>query len=859
MNITKKLNLSFGLLVLLIALGIAVQVFNANNTRSSMLSMQQTLILGESVSAVAHELQKERGLSAGYIGSRGGNRQALDQQRIDSDRVIDVYQGALNQVNLSNLPEHQVTQLQQLSTQLQQLGAIRGQVTNLTIEPPSMLGYYTSTIGHGISYLDGTIRVEDIVTVSRALHLIAEVKEAAGLERATGNLGFASGRFSVAGFTRFIELGAEQNSKIKEFQRIVPAEIRDQLNQIQGSNLFNRVQEMRNHAQERYGANQQMTVTSTEWFSLTTQRIDALRDLENTVSDYLADMGQASVKSATSAIIFWVILAIVVLGAVIFVMQFIVRKGVSQPLKSIVQRVTEVSEKAQFNVSLPDHKRDEIDDVSRALNTLFKQTDSALKEANTTVAAIAAADFSQRMQGEYQGDLKTLSEGVNASAISVSFMMDELGKVMRSLNEGQFDIRMDERVPENFRNLVESALVSIDRVVSAINLVMQKMAEGDFSHRVDVDARGEMLLMKDNINMSIQSLASAMEDIMRVVVAQSKGDLTQSITRSYPGQLGILREAINTTVGDLHSLISEIKTSVEAINTAAQEIAAGNTDLSQRTEEQASSLEETASSLEELTSTVRQNADNARQANQLALSTSQMAEGGGLKAQQTIQTMADIANSSKRISDITSLIDGIAFQTNILALNAAVEAARAGEQGRGFAVVAGEVRTLAQRSAAAAKEIKDLIHQSTSIVAEGNRLVEETGDTILSIVNSIKRVTDLMGEISAASEEQSQGIEQVNQAVTQMDDVTQQNAALVEEAAAAAESLEEQAASLSASVSVFKLDQQSLVQQRTPKMVAQPRVSHPAPKTPTSHPPGRKISRLNSPGSKPSEDEWEEF
>src|SRR5512147_2455503 len=236
-------------------------------------------------------------------------------------------------------------------------------------------------------------------------------------------------------------------------------------------------------------------------------------------------------------------------------------------------------------------------------------------------------------------------------------------------------------------------------------------------------------------------------------------------------------------------VVSQVRSGTDTVATASSQIAAGNLDLSSRTEEQASSLEETASSMEELTSTVKQNAENARQANQLAIGSSDVAGKGGAVVSQVVTTMDAINEASRKIVDIISVIDGIAFQTNILALNAAVEAARAGEQGRGFAVVAGEVRNLAQRSAAAAKEIKTLIGDSVDKVENGSKLVANAGQTMDEIVTSIKRVTDIMAEISAASAEQSAGIEQVNTAITQMDEVTQQNAALVEEAAAAAESL----------------------------------------------------------------------
>ncbi|WP_172965907.1 methyl-accepting chemotaxis protein [Achromobacter xylosoxidans] len=330
------------------------------------------------------------------------------------------------------------------------------------------------------------------------------------------------------------------------------------------------------------------------------------------------------------------------------------------------------------------------------------------------------------------------------------------------------------------------------------------------------------------------------------------GDLTTRVDVQSTNEIGVLMAAVKRMQESLARTVATVRRGVDEINVGSREISAGNTDLSSRTEQQAASLEETAASMEELASTVKQNADNARQANQLAASASDVAERGGSAVAEVVNTMQGISASSRKISEIVSVIDGIAFQTNILALNAAVEAARAGEQGKGFAVVAGEVRSLAQRSAQAAKEIKGLIEDSVSKVGAGSQQVERAGATMQEIVASVKRVTDIMGEISAASEEQSSGIDQVNRAVSQMDEVTQQNAALVEEAAAAAGSLQEQAQRLAEAVAVFKINAgdvievpaRQLAQHRSAPRVAAPQAETVAPTpAPARQPPHPRHAR----------------
>jgi methyl-accepting chemotaxis protein len=316
---------------------------------------------------------------------------------------------------------------------------------------------------------------------------------------------------------------------------------------------------------------------------------------------------------------------------------------------------------------------------------------------------------------------------------------------------------------------------------------------------------GVALILVSSIAL-MRAILRPLNHAQRCFNAVAKGDLSTPIRVEREDEMGKLLQGLADMQRQLAGTVRSVRDSSASIASATSEIASGNLNLSSRTEEQAGSLEETASSIEQLTATVRHNADNARQANQLAISASEVAARGGRIVSEVVQTMGSINDSSKRIVDIIAVIDGIAFQTNILALNAAVEAARAGEQGRGFAVVAGEVRNLAHRSAAAAKEIKELITASSATVDAGAALVDRAGATMSEVVSSVARVTDIMAEIMAASEEQSAGIQQINGAIVQMDQATQQNAALVEEAAAAADSLQDQARALAQLVDSFRLD-----------------------------------------------------
>ena len=516
------------------------------------------------------------------------------------------------------------------------------------------------------------------------------------------------------------------------------------------------------------------------------------------------------------------VLAALVLGLGVYVL---LRRLVVRPLGQAVRIADDVAQ-GKLDTPMPKRGNDEVGRLLGAMQGMRGQLQAVMAAQAEMAQRHDAGELAYRMDASsFPGEYGRMVADSNQLIADSHALTWKLVEVMQRYAVGDLAPDMDE-LPGD-KAAFTAAMATTKRNLAAINAQIQQLAaaaaEGDFAVRGDVSrfdhAFADMVV---TLNTMMQVSDDNLAQLSRLLQAIADGDLTARMQGQFHGVFARMRDDANRTVAQLTSIVGQIQQSASSIRLAAGEIASGNSDLSRRTEQQAASLEETAASMEELTSTVRQNADHALQANRLAATAAEVAVSGGEVVGQVVHTMDAIEQSSQRIAEIISVIDGIAFQTNILALNAAVEAARAGEQGRGFAVVASEVRALAQRSAGAAKEIKGLIDTSVEQVGSGARLVHGAGQTMREIVGSVGRVNEIMAEISAASKEQSAGIEQVNQTVVQMDETTQQNAALVEEASAAARAMEEQAEQLAVAVARFRLGT------ARPEMSALPRQAEPA-------------------------------
>lgn len=519
----------------------------------------------------------------------------------------------------------------------------------------------------------------------------------------------------------------------------------------------------------------------------------------------IAEINQSEALAKVNSMTQLIMITALVIVVITILFGLIFSSRLTKPIIELSDRMNKIGDDFNFDQRCEYTSRDEIGKASQAFNNLIQNTNHAMKQVNETMVNISNGDFSSRVTANLKGDLGQLKQSVNDSAQSVEVTMDALGNIMDAMSQGNFKARMGNEIKGEFKQRVDTAMSRMDLAISEIGEVIGKLSQGEFDSRVEAQLEGDLNVLKENINSSLGQLGSAMKEINQVIVAQSNSDLSMNVTGDYHGELSVLKQALNLSAQNLNNVLSGVVTTSQSVARASQEVASGSMDLNDRTQAQAASLEQTAASMEELTSTIQQNASHAAEADRLSENAKQQAVHGLAVMSESVEAIKEIHESSAKIEEIISLIDSIAFQTNLLALNAAVEAARAGEHGRGFAVVAGEVRSLAGKSADAARDIKALIDNTVSKIDEGTAKINRTGDSLQTINDSVIQVSEIISEIATASQEQQRGIEQVNVAVTQIDQTTQQNAALVEQTTAASEALSGESDRLSQSVSQFNL------------------------------------------------------
>lgn len=542
------------------------------------------------------------------------------------------------------------------------------------------------------------------------------------------------------------------------------------------------------------------------------------QDIENLIPliyDKLSkDEAYANAQTGKETWIMGIILLVNLLVGSVFLWVFArsILASLGAEPQEVIKQISDIAEgKLDSEIQLA---KEDTSSVLAALKNMQKQLSRSLEDIYDQIEHAVAGDFEQQLslngkQGFHLEITQELNQLNNSLLQKIGGNPDLAVEISKQIAMGDLSVHIS-TLPNDHDSILAAMLQmksNLQSIVDEVRTVVDAAANGDFSRRMDETThRGFSLTLAQLLNRLAVTSEKSLGDIARVATALGQGDLTQSIDTHYPGLFGVTANGVNHTRESLLNILKQIVDSVSMIHETAEQISSGNLDLSQRTEEQAASLEENAASIEYLASTVKQNAENAQLANKLVIDASKVAEKTGVAVADVVKIMDSIYESSYKVADIISVIDGLAFQTNILALNAAVEAARAGEQGRGFAVVASEVRSLAQRSAAAAKEIKELIANSVNKVETGNIQVEQAGKTMGEVVTAVNRITDLVNGIYEATTSQSQGIVEVNHSIAQMDGVTQQNAALVEEAAAAAKSLEEQADNLRKLVGVFRFN-----------------------------------------------------
>lgn len=828
------------ILAMLLAAGSIVldrwQVMTANTQLETLV--EAVIEVGD----LAHELQRERGASALFLGSGGKQFGAeLEAQRKLTSQRLEILQKRAAGLKGREAFAAFLNRLAAAQTRLEELETRRQGVSRLSLAPPDAFAYFTQTISLLLEASAATSHLSTDATIKSqigALLALSQGKEQAGQERATGSGGLASGKFSNGIFRRFVALEAAQEAFFTVFRgQAGPEQISDFATRVEGR-AQEEVLALREAIQGAGIEGDVSALKAAVWFAASTTRIDAMKVMEDRLAGDLRALASQRIAGARNAFILALVLSLGLSAGGLGVGILVVR-SITTALHGLTEATSRIAA-GDASIHVPGtHRGDELGALARGISVIRDTGVSAMRikvaldnvSANTMMAdpdgmVIYANTAARTMFARAESDIRLELPHFRADALigsNIDVFHKDPARIRAMLRDLDRPYHTRIRVGVRHFDLVATPVIndSLDRlgtvvewrditqillVEKEVNSMVQGAVEGDFSRRIDLTGKdGFMRTLAEGMNALTSTANDSLTAVVRFFASLAEGDLRQRIEGRFQGMFGTIQHDANQTTDRLYGTVQQIAESADAIRSAAQEIAAGSHDLSERTEQQASSLEQTAAAMEQLSATVRSNAENAQRANQMAGQTQNSAEDGGQVATTAIEAMQRIAGASRKITEIISVIDEIAFQTNLLALNAAVEAARAGDAGRGFAVVAQEVRTLAQRSAQASKEIKQLILDSDSQVRDGVEMVGRAGQALAGIVAQVQQVAGLIAEIATASQEQASALDEINATVATMDEMTQKNAALVEETTAAAQSMTNQANDLNDLIAFFKV------------------------------------------------------